>query len=67
MFRIIAALFLLLASAAASSAQNLFPSVWQSQRGVLLKVLAVDPYDLVGRVRGPPPPSPIAGGTERCA
>jgi hypothetical protein len=43
MFRIIAALFLLLASAAASSAQGLFPSVWQSQRGALLKILAVDP------------------------
>ena len=43
MSRIIAALFLLLASAAASSAQGLFPSVWQSQRGALLKVLAVDP------------------------
>src|SRR5207245_7311375 len=43
MFRIIAALFLLLASAAASSAQGLFPSVWQGQRGALLKVLAVDP------------------------
>jgi hypothetical protein len=43
MFRIIAALFLLLASSAAASAQGLFPSVWQSQRGALLKVLAVDP------------------------
>jgi hypothetical protein len=43
MYRIIAALFLLLASAAASLAQGLFPSVWQSQRGALLKVLAVDP------------------------
>jgi len=43
MSRIIAALFLLLASTAASSAQGLFPSVWQSQRGALLKVLAVDP------------------------
>jgi hypothetical protein len=43
MFRIIGALLLLLASAAGASAQGLFPSVWQSQRGVLLKVLAVDP------------------------
>jgi len=33
MFRILAALFLLLASAAAASAQGLSPSVWQSQRG----------------------------------
>ena len=39
MFRIITALFLLLASAAAASAQGLFPSLWQSQRGALLKVL----------------------------
>jgi hypothetical protein len=43
MSRIIAALFLLLASAAGASAQGLFPSVWQSQRGALLKILAVDP------------------------
>jgi len=43
MYRIIAALFLLLASTAASSAQGLYPSVWQSQRGGLLKVLGVDP------------------------
>jgi len=43
MFRIITALFLLLASAAAASAQGLFPSLWQSQRGALLKILAVDP------------------------
>ena len=39
MYRIIAALFLLLASTAASSAQGLYPSVWQTQRGGLLKVL----------------------------
>jgi hypothetical protein len=43
MFRILAALFLLLASAAGALAQGLFPSVWQSQRCALLKVLAVDP------------------------
>jgi hypothetical protein len=43
MYRIIAALLLLVASAVASSAQGLFPSVWQSQRGAVLKVLAVDP------------------------
>jgi hypothetical protein len=43
MTRIMATLFLLLASVTASSAQGLFPSVWQSQRGALLKVLAVDP------------------------
>jgi hypothetical protein len=42
MFHIIAAAFLLLASTATSSAQGLSPSVWQSQRGALLKVLAVD-------------------------
>ena len=42
MYRIIATLFLLLASASASSAQGLFPSVWQTQKGALLKVLWVD-------------------------
>jgi hypothetical protein len=66
MFRIIAALFLLLASAAAASAQGLFPSVWQSQRGAPATgnftgsfisgpagTCQGVPYDLVGRVRGP--------------
>src|SRR5215468_5141954 len=42
MFHIIAAVFLLLASTATSLAQGLSPSVWQSQRGALLKVLSVD-------------------------
>jgi hypothetical protein len=42
MYRIIGALFLLLASATTGSAQGLFPSVWQTQRGALLKVLWVD-------------------------
>jgi hypothetical protein len=42
MYRVVAALFLLLASAAIASAQGLFPSVWQTQRGALLKVLWVD-------------------------
>jgi hypothetical protein len=42
MYRVIAALFLLLASVASSSAQGLSPSVWQGQRGSLLKVLAAD-------------------------
>jgi hypothetical protein len=42
MYRVIAALFLLLASAASASAQGFFPSVWQTQRGALLKVLWVD-------------------------
>jgi hypothetical protein len=42
MYRVIAALFLLFASSATASAQGLFPSVWQTQRGALLKVLSVD-------------------------
>ena len=42
MRRIIAAFVLVLASAATASAQGLFPSVWQTQRGGLLKVLSVD-------------------------
>ena len=43
MYRVIAALFLLLASVASSYAQGLSPSVWQGQRGSLLKVLGADP------------------------
>ena len=42
MYRLIAAFVLLLVSAATASAQGLFPSVWQTQRGALLKVLWVD-------------------------
>jgi hypothetical protein len=43
MRRIIVAFALILASAATASAQALFPSVWQTPRGAVLKVLAVDP------------------------
>jgi hypothetical protein len=43
MHRIIAVFFLLVASATASSAQGLVPSVWQSQRGSILKVLGAEP------------------------
>ena len=43
MYRVIAALFFLVASTAASWAQGLLPSVWRSERGTLLKVLSVDP------------------------
>jgi hypothetical protein len=42
MYRPIVVFFLLLASAATASAQGLFPSVWQTQRGAILKVLWVD-------------------------
>jgi len=42
MRRTIVAFALLLASAATASAQGLSPSVWQTQRGGLLKVLSVD-------------------------
>ena len=42
MLRLVAAFFLLLASALTASAQGLFPSVWQTQRGAILKVLWVD-------------------------
>ena len=47
MYRIIAALFVLVGSAAAASAQGLSsqalsPSVWKSEGGALLKVLRVD-------------------------
>ena len=43
MRRIISASLLILASTATASAQGLTPSVWQSQRGGVLKVLNVDP------------------------
>jgi hypothetical protein len=43
MRRIISASLLILASAATASAQGLSPSVWQSQRGGVLKMLSVDP------------------------
>jgi hypothetical protein len=48
MYRIITALFVLVASAAAASAQSLSaqglsPSVWKSDGGALLKVLRADP------------------------
>jgi hypothetical protein len=42
MYRLIVTGFLLLASAATASAQGFSPSVWQTQRGALLKVLSVD-------------------------
>jgi hypothetical protein len=43
MYRITAASLVLVASTAASSAQGLVPSVWQSERGSILKVLGADP------------------------
>jgi hypothetical protein len=42
MRRITAVFLILLASAVTASAQGLFPSVWQTQRGALLKVLWID-------------------------
>ena len=43
MYRFVAAMFFLVASAAASSAQGLLPSVWESERGAVLKILTADP------------------------
>jgi hypothetical protein len=43
MNRVIAALFLIVASGAVASAQAVLPSVWRSDRGALLKVLYGDP------------------------
>ena len=43
MNRVIAALFLVVASGAVASAQAVLPSVWRSDRGALLKVLYGDP------------------------
>ena len=42
MYRFTAALILVIASATASSAQNWRPTIWQSERGAILKVLSVD-------------------------
>jgi hypothetical protein len=42
MSRITVALLLLVASVASASAQGILPTVWQSQRGAILKVLWVD-------------------------
>ena len=70
MYRFIAALFLLVASAAASSAQGLLPSVWQSERGAVLKILSADPATgafsgvFLSNPAGPCPlvPYNVAGG-----
>jgi hypothetical protein len=42
MRRLIVAFALLVASGATASAQGLFPAVWQTQRGGVLKMLRVD-------------------------
>jgi|SoiMethySBSTD1v2_1073268.scaffolds.fasta_scaffold2243514_2 hypothetical protein len=42
MYRVLTALFLLVATTVASSAQGLLPAIWQSQRGAILKVLWAD-------------------------
>ena len=63
MRRIISASLLILASAATASAQGLSPSVWQSQRGGVLKVVSVDPAGnftgvFIGSPTGPCPGVP---------
>jgi hypothetical protein len=42
MYRVIVALFFLVASVAASSAQGLIPAVWQGEHGSLMKVVRAD-------------------------
>jgi hypothetical protein len=61
MSRIIVALFLVMASTAASWAQGLSPSVWRSDRGALLKVLRVDAGGAFSGVflSGPTNPCPV--------
>jgi hypothetical protein len=68
MYRIVASLFLLVASTVASSAQGWVPSIWQGQRGSLLKALWVGPAGSFGGVflsapGGPCPavPADLAG------
>jgi hypothetical protein len=43
MYRFTVALLLLIASTAASSAQGHLPSIWQGERGAVLKILTGDP------------------------
>ena len=43
MYRFTVALALVIASATASSAQNWRPTLWQSERGAIIKVLSIDP------------------------
>jgi len=43
MYRLITTFLLLVATAVASSAQGLAPSVWQSDQGAIMKVLSADP------------------------
>src|SRR5882757_7728950 len=70
MYRFIVAMFFLVASAAASSAQGLLPSVWQSERGAVLKILNADPVTgtfsgvFLSNPAGPCPAVPynVAGG-----
>src|SRR5262249_38170538 len=70
MYRFTAALFLLVASTAASFAQGLLPSVWQSERGAILKILTADPVTgtfsgvFLSNPAGPCPlvPYNVAGG-----
>ena len=50
MYRVLTALFLVVASTVVSSAQGLLPVIWQSQRGAILKVLSADPAS--GNFRG---------------
>ena len=61
MSRIIVALFLVMASTAASWAQGLSPSVWRSERGALLKVVRVDAGGAFSGVflSGPTNPCPV--------
>lgn len=63
MRRIIIASLLILASAATASAQGLTPSVWQSQRGGLLKVLSVDAAGNFTGVFISSPTGPCPGGS----
>jgi hypothetical protein len=61
MSRIIAAFFLLIVSAATASAQGLIPSVWQSQRGAILKALWPGPAANFGGVFISMPAGPCPG------
>jgi hypothetical protein len=61
MRRIIGVFLLIVASTATSSAQGLFPSVWQTQSGAVLKVLWVDAGGNFSGVFISSPSSPCPG------
>jgi hypothetical protein len=60
MYRLVAALLILVASVAASAAQGLLPAVWKGQQGAILKVLSSDAVGFSGVfLSSPSGPCPV--------